>query len=845
MKHNYQLHRVIPKLSGDVKIDVLIDSSLKHNTSDTNILYTGVSPVYYGTLNSYVDDKDAPGYLEGKFKNLVELYSDKLYGVSNQENQLMVNGEVNNNTNIQPYFDKYLAGTFRTRYNDFNKQSTHCSLLPLWLSDLKKTSSIQVILKVLNNGNELIRKVINLSENQHIKQYLCTRIVGDGINKNKKQGIYIDHINQKCIVYGYSLKESTVCRVDTEDLYQALFTFSENFNFGEKTHIENMSIIGNWFLDNQLILPQLINFGIHFDINALIGGLSDISSEQSYQVVTEVLVDGNLLPFKDYYTNFDYIPAYIIGKNKGYFDQLSPNILENSSKDFNEDISSTPLLYANQLDQRLVHWTHTEGSMVGGKNGNPDTIFNTGTNFRNVKLLKTSDNNGLNSGTTGKFQTVQGNSYGSYTGQTTEKYDPELHNIQWAGHVMYGSMNKCIEVLNNIDYYIHENSGNFLSLIGNNNKSDIYLGLMTTPSENGVNLDFYGTTPHQSPLKDKRLYKELIPFEFTTNNPRNKPPHGYNDLRPRLYFKLDKLDNDRYREVWLIWAPHVVRPEHPDKAAMFDKLGYKECVPDYLTQGKVLNWFRKIIGSIKNTGTGNNSNNGLSPELSYYKKWWKKSVGVPDNKSNTYIPGILNELEEYCLLFRLPIGNKHLDYYINYNEVINGYIKYGLQHNNIQYTNYIDRLGGYIIPAFCDPNESIIKITSTTIKYFNKPGLNFQYYIKPTDNHTEQYEISKLDQFKKVGYGSQQYFPRKNVGITILNTKEVPEFLNNYQKEYRWFNQGGSEIIPLPKMVKIFNQSKNQVDQYLKTMENKQWYNTKVYHSEYHKEKYNIIRELI
>jgi len=80
MKHNYQLHRVIPKLSGDVKIDVLIDSSLKHNTSDTNILYTGVSPVYYGTLNSYVDDKDIPGYLEGKFKDLVELYSDKFAG---------------------------------------------------------------------------------------------------------------------------------------------------------------------------------------------------------------------------------------------------------------------------------------------------------------------------------------------------------------------------------------------------------------------------------------------------------------------------------------------------------------------------------------------------------------------------------------------------------------------------------------------------------------------------------------------------------------------------------------------------------------------------------------------
>ena len=830
MKHNYQLHRVIPKLSGDVKIDVLIDSSLKsHNNNNyhTNILYTGVSPVYYGTLNSYVDDKDTPGYLEGKFKDLVELYSDKLYGISNQENFL----STGNNEYTLPYFDKYLSGTFRTRYSDFNKKSTHCTLIPLWLSDLKKSSNIQVILKILNNGNELIRKVINLSENQYIKQYLQTRIVGDGVNKNKKQGIYIDHINQKCIVYGYSLKESTVCRVETDDLYQALFNLSGNF--GEKTHIETMSIIGNWFSDNQLILHQLINFGIHFDINALIGGLSDISSEQSYQISVDVLVDGKPLPFKDYYTNFDYIPAYIIGKNKGYFDVLSPNILESSSKDFNEDISSTPLLYANQLDQRLVHWTHTEGSTVGGKNGNPDTIFNTGTNFKNVKLVKPVAEDGLNSDTS-KFYILPGNSYGSYTGQTNEKYDPEVHNIQWAGQVMYGSMNKCIEVLNNIDYYINENSGNFLSLIGNNNKSDIYLGLMTTPSENGVNLEYYGTTPHIPPLKDKRLYKELIPYEFVNNKNSYTKPHGYNDLRPRLYFKLDTLPNDRYRELWLIWAPHVVRPEHPDKAAMFDKLGYKECVPDYLTQGKVLNWFRKIMGGIKSA----NSNNSLSPEQAYYKKWWSKVVNTE------YTPGILNELEDFGLLFRLPIGNKQLDYYINYNEVINGSIKYGLQHNNIQYTNYIDRLGGYIIPAFCDPNESIIKITNNSIKYFNKPGLNFQYYIKPNANHTEPYEISKLDPFKKVGYGSQQYFPRKNVGITILNTKEVPGFLNNL-KEFRWFNQGRSEIIPLPKIIKQFNLNKAEVDKYLETMENKQWYNTKVFHAENNNNTYHIIRELI
>ncbi len=840
MKHNYQLHRVIPKLSADIKIDVLIDSSLNthnNNSYSTTILYTGVSPVYYGTLNSYVDDKDTPGYLEGKFKDLVELYSDKLYGISNQE--LLISNFTNNNTESLPYFDKYLSGTFRTRYNDFNKKSTHCTLIPLWLSDLKKTSSLQVILKVLNNGNELIRKVINLSENRYINQYLQTRIVGDGENRNKKQGIYIDHINQKCIVYGYSLKESTVVRVESDDLYASIFEISNI----QKPHIETMSIIGNWFADNQLILPQLINFGIHFDINALIGGLSDISQEQDYQIETEVIVDGGVLPFKDYYTNFDYIPAYIIGKNKGYFDTLAPNILEKSAKDFNEEISNTPLLYANQLDQRLVHWTHTESPVVGGKNGNPDTIFNTSSSFKNVKLIKSED--GLHSDI---FQFLPGNSYGSFTGQTAEKYDPEVHNIQWAGQVMYGSMNKCIEVLNNIDYYIHENSGNFLSLIGNNNKSDIYLGLMTTPSENAVNLDFYGTTPHQPPLKDKRLYKELIPYEFTTNNQGTKPPHGLNDLKPRLYFKLDKLDNDRYREVWLIWAPHVVRPGNTgnlDRQREFDTLGYKECTPDYLTQGKVLNWFRKILSGIKSSDSSN-SNNNLSEEQAYYKKWWSKAVGVPGNKSNTYTPGILNELEEYGLLFRLPIGNQPLDYYINFNEVLNGEIKYGLYYpgNNIQYNNYIDRLGGYIIPAFCDPNESIIKITSTTIKYFNKPGLNFQYYIKGNTNNTkpEKYEISKLGQFINTGYGSQQYFPRKNVGITILNTKEVPGFLNNLT-EFRWFNQGGSRIVPLPKIIKQFNLSKTETVDYLKQMDNKKWYSTKVYHSD--NNTFNIIRELI
>lgn len=835
MKHNYQLHRVIPKLSGDVKIDILIDSTIKNNQEHTDILKVGVSPVYYGDYNSYVDDKDNNDYLEGKFKNLVELYSDKLYGISNQEND------------STPYFDKYLAGTFRTRCIDFHNKSTHCTLIPLWLADLKKTSSIQVILKVLNNGNELIRKVINLTKNQYIKQYLDTRIVGDGINNNKKQGIYIDHINRKCIVYGYSLKESTVCRVETDDLYQVLFC-----NRGERPHIGTMSVINNWFADNNLILPPLINFGIHFDINTLIGGLSEISSYQQYQVETQVIIDNKKLPFKDFYTNFDYIPAYVAGKNKGYFEQLSPNILEDSSKDFNEHSN---LLYANQFDQRLVHWTYTEGSTVGGKNGNPELIFNISTGFKNVRVGAPKDVFGNN-----KFVPIPGNGYGSNTGQTVDKYEESTHNIQWAGQVMYGSMNKCIEVLNNIDYYINENSGNFLSLIGNNNKSDIYLGLMTTPSENGVELDFYGTTPHAAPLKDKKLYKELIPFEFTgTNIPKS---HGLNDLKPRVYFRLDKIEGNRYREVWLVWAPHVVRPEDgTDKADIFDKLGYKQCKPDYLTQGKVLKLFRTITGSVD--GSGNNSgNNSLTPEQQYYNNWWNKSVqdGGTNKLTQEYPkPQILGALEDYGLLFSIPITKGKLDYYINYNNVVNGNINYNLYHNDtgfgIQSTQYINRLGGYIIPLFSEPNDHIIKTTSTTIKYFNKPGLNFVYFKdispSPAGGSNNDIIVTKMDSFKKVGYGSQQYFPRKNVNILVLNTKEVPGFLKNsvtnenQLMEYRWFNQGGSSIIPLPKMVKIFNQSKTEVDKYLETMDNKKWYSTKVYHSDNDNNMYHIIRELI
>ena len=875
-RKSYQLYHTNPALGGDFKIDIFTEvpnrSSILSNSKEIlDIKYVGASMIYQ--RSGYSDNKNQKDYIQGKVGNIFKINKDRIYGTF--ENVFLPDiGNIFTNQN-------YITGTYRINdHKGSNIGNTHCSIISLYLDNLTEDfiENLSVILKFSTSGNEIIRKVINIGKNPLIFDYLKTRI----ITNSEKNGVYIDHSNRVCKVLGYDIEKSIIVEKESVDLYERMFGT-------QRPHLELMDILTSFFSDNFLILPQFITFGIYFDLNKLVWGLGSLSQYSEYEVSTEVFSTfkkqngeeiKEILRKKDFFTNFQYIPGYVLGKpgvlNKK-FKLRAPNLLD-IKKDYNE---YTELRDRNTIyNQKIVHWAWSDFDNL---------IFNHDPDFGNYKikggnidklledlykkfkedLLKDPKNKKLSekeiedlfkkyllNNPDKIFDKGEKGKYGPNTGQNVDQYDKETDNIQWAGKVLLGAINETFEVLGSPNKFIEE--GYFKLIAGDNRKKDskkIYLLLQTTP-DSPTYLQNYKTNPHTNSLINEL---SVIPYEINEKikKPGYKKPHGYNDLIPRLYLKKDMENNTEY---YVMYDPTIIEPNSEKDKLDFKNLGYQTRLPHYLTQGKLLKFLKEITDSINdyNKKIQEGRPDDITEKEKYYKNWLdlvnKLSGNKNKNKDNNI--NIYEPLSKRGILYRCYFNkpNVKLDYWIDFEDALKGKlgledrIKYKLAEysTNTKNTNnfvYLDRPGGNIVPLLMDINDDKF----INYIYFNNPNIE-KNKLKIEDS--EKYKEFPLP-LGSFWYWTDYYTQKRHIDIDILNVDKNQgyDILNNISgnnpnknTENIWFDK--SVVIPLPKMVRYDNVNKDNIDKI--EMNNISYYTTKIFHSGITEKSdlYDIIREL-
>lgn len=880
-RKSYQLYRTNPALGGDFKIDIFTKVPNRSNHNNNNdkdtldIRYVGASMIN-SEYSGYCDNKNEKDYLQGKIHNIIKIKKDKIFG--DYGNKIFLPDY--NNGNI--FTDKnYITGTYRINdYKGSNFGNTHCSTISLYLDNLTEDfiENLSVILKFSTSGNEIIRKVINIGKNPLIFDYLKTRI----ITNSEKNGVYIDHQNRLCRVLGYDIEKSIIVEKESSELYERMFST-------QRPHLELIDILTSFFSDNLIILPQLVTFGIYFDLNKLVGGLGSLSQYSEYEVSTEVFSafkkqNGEeikeTLRKKDFFTNFQYIPSYVLSKegnlNKKY-KLRAPNLLD-IKKDYNE---YTQLRDQNTIyNQKLVHWKWSDYDNM---------IFNHDPDFGNYKLKKdihkVLDNlleefkKGIPLEILKKlsekeiedlfkkyllenpdkiFDKGDKGKYGPNTGQNIDQYDKETDNIQWAGKVLLGSMNETFEVLGNPNKYITE--GYFKLISGDNRKKDskkIYLLLQTTP-DTPTFLMNYKTNPHTNSLINEL---SLIPYEIIEAQRKNpgsyRKPHGYNDLIPKLYLKKDINSNSEY---YIMYDPTITEPNSDKNKLDFKNLGYQTHLPHYLTQGKLLKFLKEITNEIDNFNKKINEGkyDDITDKEKHYKSWLisvNKNAGIKDNNNSNNNINIYDPLSKRGLLYRCFFNNPNirLDYWVDFDDTLKGNlgsedrIKYKLAEYFDNYV-FLDRPGGNIVPLLIDIDVKNYKFINYI--YFHNPNINKDTGNKLKIQQSEKYKESPLP-LGSFEYWYDYYTQKKHIDMDILsiNSNQGHSILNgipgnnpNRNTEVCWFDK--SIVIPLPKTVRYDNISKDNIDKI--EMDNLSYYTTKIYHSGITETSglYDIIREL-
>ena len=175
------------------------------------------------------------------------------------------------------------------------------------------------------------------------------------------------------------------------------------------------------FQHQHIIARQLINFNFIFDADEFIPpNILNMMYGSSFEMDVHVLINGQELPMKDFYTNYDFIPRKPIGfKAKNTKTERELNIFDIIRDDKNVD-----LICKNKSSQNIFHWSLAD---------NYEYIFNLYSGF-----------GGYSMDDSGNIQ-ISPHLYQDSLDIWTEQYSATTGNIDWCHSI----------VMNNINDFIH------------------------------------------------------------------------------------------------------------------------------------------------------------------------------------------------------------------------------------------------------------------------------------------------------------------------------------------------------------------------------------------------------
>lgn len=359
--NNYQLYRTNVLLGGQMKYDLILNSS-GNNVDIIDDIH--ISPISdRAPYNKYIKD-DILNYshqenIKNFYKNMSgSFYKDFITPVLNNPYPLP------DNYNEDNYESTYEMGCRRKNYQLYSKQFEF--FCPVWIEQLSDLSKIKFEIRIkttLEQSAEqplLISKIIKF--NDKIEKYFNDYIKFVKIDSGKD---WILDINKLCsIVSGLNVESGTNTNVELNHFYKDLI-------YRERPLLEFNNMIINELNKNKLIAPQLFNFNICFNLDDL---LSDFVMMNLYcqpvYIDINVLINDEALCKKDIFSNYEHIKKKVLS-----VDTYSQTIYRNNELekftiqnidlvDFNvldylKDNKCIDLIDKNKILQNVCHWCNS------------------------------------------------------------------------------------------------------------------------------------------------------------------------------------------------------------------------------------------------------------------------------------------------------------------------------------------------------------------------------------------------------------------------------------------------------------------------------------------------------
>lgn len=369
----YQLAHTSPYLGGQIRLDMMV------NGRQATGLH--VVPLSDSITFNESNSRDTLKYSHlDNIKYLYDLLGDDMFRDCNAfGDQRLWSYNPSDVIELDTFDHTYNSGLRRLRYKRYDKQMSF--LCPLWVAEkdfdaaklsfvfhigptytVDATGEETPIIYFNPNDNRSYRasqsQTVSLSDGlvSYINTYLqAGRDTSSSVDSSNDL-LYIDYTNMESWVKGIYAPSGTPIYKDTKVLLGQILN-------QELPLMDFDALLCGTLVDNKIVAQQLLNLNFCFNLEDVVSsaGLGNADFE-SYNIWVDVLYDGDVVEYRDIYSNYDDIPGWRINppgtiESGGRTGQPDAN---NNVLDYFLDTKAINNIYKNKVTQPIFHWAFTD-----------------------------------------------------------------------------------------------------------------------------------------------------------------------------------------------------------------------------------------------------------------------------------------------------------------------------------------------------------------------------------------------------------------------------------------------------------------------------------------------------